>query len=68
MPSKLVMPIPQVIVSLVKVGNAIEVGNANTTCVIQEVSSIKVSICLFEFFYFSNINKNLRFDFLISSF
>jgi hypothetical protein len=51
------------IVALVKVGNAIKVGNANTTSVIPELidvaqsyfvgivlrSSIKVSIYLFEF-------------------
>jgi hypothetical protein len=52
-----------IIVALVNVGNAIKVGNANTTSVIMELidvaqsyfvgiflrSSIKVSIYLFEF-------------------
>jgi hypothetical protein len=69
------------IVSLVNVGNAIKVGNSNTISVVPElvdvarsyfvgiflISSIKVSIYLFEIFIFQTIKK-LRFDFLISSF
>jgi hypothetical protein len=66
------------IVALVKVGNVIKVGNANTTIIVYVArsyfvgivlrSSIKVNIDLFEFLFSQTINF-LRFEyFSISSF
>jgi hypothetical protein len=63
-------------VALVKVGNAIKVGNGNTTSIVDIAqsyfvgiflkSSIKVCIYLFEFL-FSQTKINLRFVYFLTS-